>query len=89
MTFAPLNATFDPLGNSKVLIIFMWVLIMLPLAYMFGFSILWLYRRFKIIEKKRNRWNFKLWNLISNRNTRQVQEDRNWPDRLLEDNIQD
>ena len=89
MTFAPLNATFDPLGNSKVLIIFMWVLIMLPLAYMFGFFILWLYRRFKIIEKKRNRWNFKLWNLISNRNTRQVQEDRNWPDRLLEDNIQD
>lgn len=73
MMFAPLSASYQPLGDSLSLIIVMWILTMLPLLYMFIYSGYCLYGRCAEQIKRRE-------NII-----RDYQNECNIPYRLIAD----
>ena len=45
MTFAPLSASYQPLGNSVVLVVTMWSLTTIPLFYFFGYCVFNIYKK--------------------------------------------
>ena len=45
MTFAPLSASYQPLGNSIALVVTMWSLATIPLFYFFGYCVFKIYKK--------------------------------------------
>ena len=78
MTFAPLNASYEPFGNSKNLVIFVWVLMMLPLLYKIG-SLIGMYLKTEKLTS--------LFNHLKLFSAHKRYEELHWPDRLLEGHI--
>ena len=53
MTFAPLSASYQPLGNSIGLVVTMWSLITIPLFYIFGYCVFNIYKKIRTSRRTR------------------------------------
>ena len=55
MTFAPLSASYQPLGNSIGLVVTMWSLTTIPLFYVFGYCVFNIYKKIQTSRRTRSR----------------------------------
>ena len=53
MTFAPLSASYQPLGNSVGLVVTMWSLTTIPLFYIFGYCVFNIYKKIQTSRRIR------------------------------------